>query len=723
MSDLVPALKIIAYQSGFSRLDGFELLKTLKLPVPDHLIINPDQLKAIENQSLTTLHPLLDLYHTKWHEQFVSVQPNNFEPNCKNYCVKGNANLFESILLCAECSTFEQPVLLQKTPQPSFGGKIITYNPLSGNKNQYYIVATNGCFIENAEDHFTHLIWDIRTQQAVHTLQPKRAKTGARQMDQVQLMPAHADEQIPPVHLLKELAGYAQHTTLKLFTPVELSWEIVQGTLVFTALRKLEHHIKKSGSRETQLIDIKSWSVQPKIESKTEESKIHISAIARGKRITPGIISGIPYELKTKQSAFSKLLTKPGQKKATTTSTVQGDILIVDTLRNKDLSQLKQVSGIICYSPIKDGAVVAFIKKHHIPCVTSVKPKISPKYLNSELVLNATLGVVSVPVAGSKKIKQQHVMLETDQNKTGLGSLPRKLTPTTFMKVFRWQKNPDAQAPMLVEQSRYPSVESYTADGSVYSNDFLLQLQGIHPIHRIKRNEKLFTLELANTLLRIYKNEGLAAYQTFDLHEGTLTKLQFSPQDGPISHIDQENPAFGVRGGLQIVHDSTLFEAELTALARVAQATRRDLPCIVPYIRTVSELMLVIDLLERINQRFKTNISLYLRIDLPSQIHQLQYFMRPAVKGIVLNLPTLHAHAYGIDQTNAFLTRQYPLDKTLAKQYLAQVTTQCTHLFPIWMILDTNSNELITAARDWGVSAIITKANQVKACKITLQES
>ncbi len=722
MSDLVPALKNTAYQSSFSRLDGFELLKTLKLPVPDHLLLSPEQLKAIENQYPATVNPLLDLYHSKWHEQFVSVLPNSFEPTCKTYTVKGNANLFESILLSAECTEFEYPVLLQKTPQPSFGGKIMTYNPLSGNKNQYYIVTTNGCFIENAEDHFTHLIWDIRTQQIVHTLQPKRAKTGARQMDQVQLMPAHADEQIPPFHLLEELAIHAQKATQKLFTPLVLEWEIVQGVLFFTGLRKLEHQIKKNGDRETQLIDIQTGSGQDKGnivgQVNQSQSQNQISAIARGERITVGQIRGVPFELKNKQSSFSKLI-KSGQKKSVKkTPTVLGDILIADSLHNNDLAQLKQVSGIICYSTIKDGAIIAFIKKHHIPCVTSVKPRISPKNLKQELVLNATQGVVSVytPEHRTRNITREET---TTTQKTSQSS--------PFIKVFRWQKNPDSQASQLVTQnsglSLYPSFESYSADGSVFSNDFLLQLQGTHPLHEIKRNAKSFTLGLANAMLQVYKNEGLAAYQTTDLHEGDLSKLNFAPQDGPLSHIDQENPAFGVRGGLQIVHDSTLFEAELAALARVAQATRRDLPCIVPYIRTVSELMLVIDLLERINQQHKTNISLYLRIDLPSQIHQLQYFMRPAVKGIVLNLPTLHAHAYGIDQNNAFLTRQYPLDRTLAKQYLAQVTTQCTQLFPIWMILDTQSHELITAARDWGVAAIITKANQVKACKLALQES
>lgn len=646
-------------------------------------------LSEIVNHATEVLKQIIQTYHTRWNDSFVTIKPADYTTNTQSYTARGDANIFESILACAEYTKFEESIILLQTPQPSFGGKIITYNPTSGNKNQYCIVTTNGCFISGTEEQATKLIWDIRTQQLVEIHAPQNAQAGLRQMEQITLKQTHADEQTPPRQLLVQLCNDTIHASQKTFAPLEIEWEIVQGKLVYTQLRRIEYFSEAVlfGAQLGQTAQTANFG---NLDQTTVKQH---TLIARGTKICGGIIAGKPF-----------LAGRNGTKEF-------GDVLIADTLQSKDLPLLKQASGIICHTHIKDGAVIHFIKKHTIPCIASVSPKITQHNLPKHLILNASQGTVL------QYLQQTRIMSPIQ---AGTATLTQTPAQHSFTKVFRWQKNPYYQP---TQSWMYPSLVSHTADGSVFTNDFLMQIHGVHPLHELKRDSKAFSLKLADAILFTSQNEGLVAYQTCDLHDGQLNILQFAPQHGPLAQIDQENPAFGVRGGLQILHDSTLFEAELSALARVAKATRKDIPCIVPFVRTVSELVLVLDILERINQLNTTNIQLYLRIDLPSQIHQLQHLMRPGVKGIVVNIPKLHAIAYGIDDTNTFLTNQYPLDRTLAKQYLAQVVTQCTRQIPIWVITHTMSDELIKLAQEWGISALITKATQVAACKIALQDT
>lgn len=670
--NLVSALKNLQFRSDSNQSDSFLLLKELRLPIPEYITLSHDDLSKIHDRDPDIIQKIIHTYYISWQNSAVTIMPNS-------ETVRGDANIFKML---DELKNQDRVTIIH-TPQPAFAGTVTTFNPITGKKNQHCISSTNGCFIRGNEEATSHLLWDVRTNEVVSSFQPTLATAGIRRMHCMNIVATHADEQIPPKHVLRTIITAATQATRTSFQPLYLEWEYRNGELVFTRVQTVDLY-------ESLLrISDKDTKYQSLLESSTAKNQTE-TILASGLTVCDGIISG----------------------------KAQSEILIVSQLNTQDLPKLKEVSGIISYEPIRNATVVSFIKKHHIPCISQVKPVISRRHLQSEITLNASLGkVLSVSKNNHSSMQSTETIDSASYTRYSAHS---KSNLETTMKIFEWQRNPFFKPQTLNSTNAYsPNLD---ADGAVFNADFLTLLHGIHPLHTIKKDPGKYTQNIVDGLLQTHKKQTLSAYFTSDLYEQQLSNLTYGNSYQTMYLENEKNPYYSTRGGLHILHNPALFRTEVTALAIASKKIKKDVPCIVPFIRTVPELVWVHRILSEVNEEQHSNIPLYLSIDLPSQIHQLQYFLRPSVKGIVVNLPRLHAISYGLDPENHVLLDHYQLDKSLLTQYLAQVTAHIYSNIAVWIILESSTSSVLSTAFKWGVQAVITKPKHTKIYKKTVLE-
>lgn len=659
MQNLVSALKNLRFKSDSQLSDAFSLVRELQLPTPEYITLSHEDLNKVHDRDPDIIQKITHTYHMSWQNSPVTIMP-------MAETVRGDANIFEIL----DEQKNQDSVTIIQTPQPAFAGTVTSFNPVTGKKNQHCISSTNGCFIRGNEENTSHLFWDVRTNEVVTSYKPKSATAGIRRMQGMDSVATQPDEQIPPKHVLQSIIEAATHATRISFQPIYLEWEYTNGKLVFINARVVDLH---ESLLQTSNHAVNNHASLSNFTAHTQDQ----TTIASGVTVCDGIVSG----------------------------KAQTDILIVSQLNARDLPKLKEVSGIICYEPIRNETIISFINKHHIPCISQVKPAISRQALQSEITLHASLGKVLLVSKNSSS---------PAQNKHMSGKLE------STMKVFEWQRNPFFKPPTLNGSNL--NAQNSAADGAVFNNDFLTLLNGTHPLHIIKKDQSTYIQNIVDALLQTDKKQSLVGYFANDLHEQQLNSLTYGSSFQSLYSENEKNPYYSSRGGLHILHNPALFRAEVTALAIASKKIKKDIPCIVPFLRTVPELVWVNRILCEVNEEQHTNIPLYLSIDLPSQIHQLQHFLRPSVKGIVVNLPRLHAISYGLDPENHVLLDHYQLDKSLLTQYLAQVTAHIASNIAVWIVLESTTPIVLNEAYKWGVQAILTKPKHTKMYKKAILE-
>jgi len=650
----------------FSQEDGLELLKSYAIPSPEYRILKQATVDKIIARDQPSVQSILELYHGRWHGSFVSVSRLN-QTQLSGETIRGDANLFAAIDTFGKSEPGTEAVLLMQSHQPAFSGLLYTFQPQTGTKTQFLIATTAGSFGEDprAFDGASFLTWDIRTDKIVSRETASRPTAGVLKISGTELIRSSADEQIPPLTSLHQLVFIGKRLAQKTFAPLTLHWEIQDGQILIRELAKFD--------RNTRL---ESQSSAGSFEPGSSQSKVKTQLIGRGTTINSGLVEG----------------------RLTLDSTAAAEIYLTSSISPADLPKLNHFSAVVCTEPVRNGSVVSYLKKHAIPSLSGTgpaQPLLIAAKSGQRVVVDAHAGTVSLQNSSSSPL--------TDRSQA-----------RTEIPIYTWQKNPYFRPTLQAGFADNP-------DGVVVSYDFLIQLGGKHPLHLIRRSKEQFTFELSETLIQAHHQQPVMAYQTLNLHHDQLSQLQYAPEFPHPLEDEPENPSLGVRGGLQILFQPEIFVAELAAVARASRLLQKDLICLVPFIRSVSELQLALKYLAEVNLQEKTNLSLGLSIGLPIQIHNLPYLLRPGVKLLVIDSGHLHALSLGVDPTSAYLRRHYPLDRSLIKQYLAQVTSQLDRPVPVWLQLDQPNKELATAAKSWGVAAFLTTQNKRAAVAATLQ--
>lgn len=259
------------------------------------------------------------------------------------------------------------------------------------------------------------------------------------------------------------------------------------------------------------------------------------------------------------------------------------------------------------------------------------------------------------------------------------------------------------------------------ADGiGILRSEYAIARYGIHPQHvlKSKRHRTLLTGDLVKTIEVYQKHLGQRPliYRTQNFTSAELSELSHSTLYEP----KETNPYLGYRGGLKIISQPELFAFELSVLKEVLDksASGTKIGCMLPFIRTPGELRSALDQITKIGLMQRSNFEIWLQLNTPENVLNLQSYPLQQVAGVSINIRSLHGLVAGIDPDNSEMMSRYPMpiktithliEHTLEAIKLNEQVQPSGYQTKVYVHMENYNHDLTAAAIKLGVNGIIVK--------------
>ncbi|MGF1520202.1 MAG: putative PEP-binding protein [Nodosilinea sp.] len=234
-------------------------------------------------------------------------------------------------------------------------------------------------------------------------------------------------------------------------------------------------------------------------------------------------------------------------------------------------------------------------------------------------------------------------------------------------------------------------------------------LEGRHPWDWVNRGQEA---ELQGRIVQQLEPIAQALgpkplrYRSLDLRSHEWQGLAGSPPLEP-------NPMLGLRGTLSYDIDSRLFEVELAALATLQRAGYTNLQLILPFVRTVEEVIACQPLIQRAGLTDYNGFALWIMAEVPSVLFLLPAYAQAGVQGIAIGSNDLTQLLLAVDRDQPIMASAYderhPVVR-LAMGHLVQEARRCGLLCSICGQAPVRHPELIADLVAWGISSISVEA-------------
>ncbi|WP_409332756.1 phosphoenolpyruvate synthase [Trujillonella humicola] len=209
---------------------------------------------------------------------------------------------------------------------------------------------------------------------------------------------------------------------------------------------------------------------------------------------------------------------------------------------------------------------------------------------------------------------------------------------------------------ILADPARAEEVAALPVDGvGLLRAELLLTraLDGRHPAEMIARGEsEQVVTAIAGSVGRIARAFAPrpVVYRTADLRTNEFRGLEGGAAHEPV----EDNPMIGVRGCIRYVRDSSLFDLELAALARVREESP-GLAVMIPFVRTGWELERCLHLIDASPLGRQRGLRRWVMAEVPSVVHWLPRYIGMGIEGVSIGSNDLTQLVLGVDRDSADL--------------------------------------------------------------------
>ena len=230
-------------------------------------------------------------------------------------------------------------------------------------------------------------------------------------------------------------------------------------------------------------------------------------------------------------------------------------------------------------------------------------------------------------------------------------------------------------------------------------------LEGRHPWHWINQGQgdelQSRMVQQLEPILKILGRKPLR-YRSLDLRSHEWQALVGSPPLEP-------NPMLGLRGTLSYDVDSRLFEVELAALATLQRAGYDNLELILPFVRTVEEVLVCQQYIRQAGLNQSDRFALWIMAEVPSVLFLLPAYAQAGVQGIALGSNDLTQLLLAVDRDQPTMASAYderhPVIQ-MAIAYLIQEARRCGLTCSICGQAPVRHPDLIANFVAWGIHSI-----------------
>ena len=194
-------------------------------------------------------------------------------------------------------------------------------------------------------------------------------------------------------------------------------------------------------------------------------------------------------------------------------------------------------------------------------------------------------------------------------------------------------------------------------------------------------------------------------YRTTDFKTNEYRNLRGGDRYEPV----EENPMIGYRGAGRYVKEPDIFALEIEAVCRV-RALHPNLHVMIPFVRTVNELVHTKSLLEQYGLRRGDNgFKLWMMAEVPSNVILLEEFIKVGIDGVSIGSNDLTQLVLGVDRDNAILADDFDERNEAVMRALETIVTTSTRLGITCGICGQAPSffpELTAKLVEWGITSV-----------------
>jgi pyruvate,water dikinase len=568
-------------------------------------------------------------------------------------------------------------IVVQKMVESDQSGIMFTIDPVTNDKNKVVIEAIYGLgeLIVQGEvtpDHYevTKKDNDITVKQL--SLQTHQLKRVSKKNKDVAIPKKEGEKQKIPNNIILELAELGKKLERHYYFPQDVEWAVEKGKVFIVQTRPIT--------------TIKTAAQQKKSDAKSEVSSQKLTVLLSGDPASPGIASG-PVRVLTSAKQINQIL--------------PGEVLVAPQTNPDFVPAMKKAVAIITDRGGRTSHAAIVSRELGIPAIVGTE--------NATKVLKT--GQV-VTVNGAKGEIYKGGMMSSS---LGVPRLISSMAHTkTATKVYVNLGEPELAS----------TIAAKNVDGvGLLRAEFMMAQIGIHPKKLIREHKKqTYINKLAEGLEEFCKAFGdrPVVYRTSDFKTNEYRNLVGGRDFEP----EEPNPMLGYRGVFRYINDPDVFHLELEAIKKVREK-HKNLWMMLPFVRTVKELVLVKKLISQAGLYRSETFKLWMMVEIPSNVILLEKFIYAGIDGVSIGSNDLTMLMLGTDRDNSEVAREFDEQNDAVLWALERVVkTAKEHKITSSLCGQAASSypSLVEKLVSWGITSVSISPDAAESVRQTIVE-
>lgn len=319
----------------------------------------------------------------------------------------------------------------------------------------------------------------------------------------------------------------------------------------------------------------------------------------------------------------------------------EGEVLVTEMTNPSFVPAMRRAAAIVTDTGGMTSHAAIVSRELGIPCV-----------VGTGTATHALKSGVIVTVDGrSGVIYKGKVLTENSAPTTPVAATGDQMgVPVTATKIYM----------NLAEPERAKELAALPVDGvGLLRAEFMIAGIGTHPRYLLsEKKEHIFINKLAEGIRTIASafSPRPVVYRATDFKTNEYRALVGGAKVEP----KEENPMIGYRGAMRYIREPDLFALELQVLKQVRESyDLKNVHLMIPFVRTVDELKEVRAMVEKSGLLRDHDFKLWMMVEVPSNIIQLEEFLDVGVDGVSIGSNDLTQLILGIDRDNAKLAETF----------------------------------------------------------------
>lgn len=396
-------------------------------------------------------------------------------------------------------------------------------------------------------------------------------------------------------------------------------------------VKALEKEVAKEVKEKEEKVEV--------VKIKEEDIKIPLDVLIEGVPASPGIISGKIRVIKS--SDFMEKL-------------IPGEILVTGMTTPSWVPIMKKASAIITDQGGSTAHAAIVSRELGIPCVVGTQVATKVLRTGEWVTLDGKAGLVYEGKMDSLTVEAKEDRAE-EEEKAKETAVYKDVDVKEIIPEYKKIKTATKVYVNLGEPDLAEKVSKMHVDGvGLLRAEFMLAEIGMHPKKALtteKRREK-FVQKLANDIAVFCENFGPERpiiYRATDFKTNEYRALE----GGAEFEFEESNPMIGYRGVSRYLDNPDVFKMEMEALRIVRnKMNHRNLWLMLPFVRTVDELIAAKKLVTAAKLRRSSTFKLFMMVEVPSNVIMIDEFIAAGIDGVSMGTNDLTQLTLGVDRDN-----------------------------------------------------------------------